>query len=139
MQDAIPVVDTRVAGIGVHAVYTTGPWTVIGEYVGASKAFDAAELDFKGDGAQPAAWHLAGGYGFELMGREASVGVAHERTSEAVALGLPETRSLVALSVAVMDNAAVSLEYATAADYGSADGGSGESGNTVTLQLAAEF
>jgi hypothetical protein len=137
LQEQVPVVGDRVPGIGVHSVYTRGPWTVIGEYLGATKAFD--ELPFNGAGARPIAWNLAAGYVFELMGRDASVGIAHERTGEAFALGLPETRSLIALSVAVMDNAAVSIEYATAADYSTADGGSGESGNAVTLQLAAEF
>ncbi len=127
------------SGVTGDVIFNTGPWTLIGEYTGANEEFDATDLAFKGDGARPTAWNLEVGYVFTLLGRDASVGIARQETAEAVALGLPESKTLAALSVGVMENAAISLEYAFAEDYDVGDGGSGEDGGIFTLQLAAEF
>ncbi|SCZ57544.1 LbtU family siderophore porin [Thiohalomonas denitrificans] len=132
LQDAVP-------GISAHAIVNTGSWTFIGEYTGASDDFQAADMGFRGNGAQPTAWNLEANYGFMVMGRDVSVGVARQESAEAVELGLPESKTLAALSMGIMDNTALSLEYALAEDYSMADGGSGEDGGIFTLQMAAEF
>ncbi len=132
LQDAVP-------GISAHAIVNTGPWTFIGEYTAASDEFYVADMGFRGNGAQPTAWNLEANYGFMVIGREVSVGVARQESAEAVELGLPENKTLAALSVGIMDSAALSLEYALAEDYSMADGGSGEDGGIFTVQMAAEF
>ncbi|WP_303909231.1 LbtU family siderophore porin [Thiohalomonas denitrificans] len=132
LQDAVP-------GISAHAIVNTGPWTFIGEYTAASDEFHVADMGFRGNGAQPTAWNLEANYGFMVIGREVSVGVARQESAEAVELGLPENKTLAALSVGIMDSAALSLEYALAEDYSMADGGSGEDGGIFTVQMAAEF
>ncbi|HIP53654.1 MAG TPA: LbtU family siderophore porin [Chromatiales bacterium] len=129
----------KVAGIGAHAVVNTGPFTFIGEYITASKSFDAADLAFGAGGAKPAAINLEFDYGFEIGGREAGVAIAWQKTKEALALELPETRVLAALSVGIYENTTLALEYAHDEDYDTSDGGSGEDADTLTAQLALEF
>ncbi len=129
----------KVAGIGLHASYSQGPWNIIGEYVGALDRFGADELAYRDGGAQPMAWNIEAGYGFELWEREASFSVGHQRSDEAVALGLPESVTLATLSVAMVEHVAVNFEFAVADDYSKSEGGSGDSGSAFTMQLAAEF
>lgn len=132
--------DDHVAGVTLDAKVTTGPFTFIAEYTMAVDSFHVNELAFKGSGAQPSAFNLEAGYSFTLVGRDATVAVAYQETDEAVALGLPERRIAAAISVDVMENTAVSFEWAHDDDYSAADGGTGTSGgDTVTAQLAVEF
>ena len=128
-----------VAGWSAHAALHWKTFTLIGEYLAAADDFDAADLAFNGAGARPSAWNLEVDYGFELAGREAGVAVAWQRTEEALALELPETRWLAALSVGIHDQTTLALECAHDEDYSVDDGGSGEDTDTVTLQLAVAF
>ncbi len=132
--------DDHVAGVTLDAKVTTGPFMFIAEYTTAVDSFQANELAFNATGAQPSAFNIEAGYSFTLVGRDATVAVAYQETDEAVALGLPEKRVAVALSVDVMENTALSFEWAHDDDYSAADGGTGASGgDTVTAQLAVEF
>lgn len=147
-------IDDYVAGLSLHAVFTTGPFTLIGEYVAALDDFEATELAFKGDGAKPEAWNVEIGYGTELFNRETTFAIAYQGTDEALALGLPEERYLVAASLGLFDNTTLSLEWAHDEDYDAGDysatcfdntgavincNGSDNDADTITLQLAVEF
>ncbi|MCW8839738.1 MAG: LbtU family siderophore porin [Gammaproteobacteria bacterium] len=129
----------NVPGVAAHVIIERGPFTVIGEYVGANRDFASTDPAFPGEGARPSAWNLELDYSFQMMGKEASLGVARQRTSEAVALELPKSKTLATFSVALFEATALSLEYAMAEDYSLSDGGSGESGGVFTVQLATEF
>ncbi|MFW5954371.1 MAG: LbtU family siderophore porin [Guyparkeria sp.] len=116
-----------------------GEAMLVGEYLTASDSFDAAELAFDGDGARPAAWNVEASYGFDLIGRPARAGIGYQGTDEALALELPESRVIAALSVEIFPRTALSFEYAADEDYAVADGGTGESAGTFTTQLAVTF
>lgn len=145
LQDAINAnltnndVQDHVGGWTVAAMLESGPFSLIGEYVAASDSFRMAELPWGGAGAEPKAWNLEAGYGFQLAGREAVFAVAYQGTEEALAIELPETRWLAGLSVEVVDSTALSIEWAHDEDYDVADGGTGQSTDTLTAQLAVEF
>ena len=103
-------------------------------------------MRFNGGNAEPRAWNLEAGYSFELAGRESTLAVGYQESSEAIALGLPETRTSVALAVALMENTSLAFEWAHDEDYATTDtdavtgaAGSGEESDTVTVQLAVEF
>ena len=115
----------RVAGLTAGLIIVTGPFTLIGEYLGALDAFATGE--------EPSAFNLEAGYGFDLAGREAGVAIGIQGTDDAAAVGLPEDVVAAAFSVAVADNTALAVEYARAEDY------AGAKTETLTLQLAAEF
>lgn len=112
---------------------------MIGEYVGAGEHFHTDELDWQGAGAEPSAWHIEAAYGFTLGGKDSTFALGYQGTDEALGLELPESRLLAALSVDVMKNTRLSLEFAHDEDYGEEEGGSGGASNSATLQLAVEF
>lgn len=132
-------VSDEVAAWSAYVAYARGPFTVLGEYLAASDRFDAGDLAFDGRGAKPSAWNVEAGYTFELAGKESTVAIGYQNTEEALGLELPEERLSVGLSVAMMENTAVSFEWARDEAYETADGGTGQDGDTVTAQLAVEF
>jgi hypothetical protein len=137
--DAGPVRD-YIPAWGLYGIYRLGPWSFIGEYVSATKDFTAAELVWKTGGARPSAYNLEVGYDFEIFGgRESNVAVAIQGTDESVVLGLPEHKFLAGMSMALYKNTSLALEYANAEDYSLADGGTGNDGDALTLQLAVDF
>jgi hypothetical protein len=129
----------KVAGYGIHGLVRTGPFTLIGEYLTASKSFDTADLAFNGSGAKPSAFNLEADYDFELVGKGGNVAVAWQGTRDALALELPKTRYLAVLSVGIFENTTLTFEYAHDEDYDSSKGGSGEDSDTYTAQLAVKF
>lgn len=125
----------NIPGLAMAAKYTAGPFSVIGEYVGATKDFGASELAFNGAGARPSTWNLEAGYTFD----DTTVALGYQKTKEALGLEFPETRLSASISFPVMESTTLSLEWAHDSDYDAADGGTGENANTVTAQLAVEF
>ncbi|MCY4317956.1 MAG: LbtU family siderophore porin [Alphaproteobacteria bacterium] len=116
--------------------------------------------------AEPSAWGVEMGYAFEAGGREIGVALGYQRTHEALALEMPESRVLFGLSTELVEGIGIALEYARRNDYGtgscagwevdlgedekiggengdadtwSAICGTGKSGSTVSLLLSAEF
>lgn len=135
----LATLDDYIAGYAVHGTLAVGPLTVLGEYLAAADAFEPGELAFDGDGAEPAAWQAELGYGFDWGGMPATAAIGVQGTQEAPGLGLPETRTQVGLSVEPWEGTSVAVEYASADDYSTSEGGSGESADSLVIQLAAEF
>ncbi len=132
----------------VFASANLGNWKFIGEYLSATEEFDIGTFVYNGDGAKPSAWNLELDYGFNVFGKPASIAFAYQGTNEALGLELPETRYLLAASAELDDNTTISLEWAHDRDYGTSDtattvdgviAGTGNSADTITLQLAVEF
>jgi len=129
----------RTGGWTANLAVIAGGFNLIGEYLTAADDFDPDSLSFKGAGAQPSAWNIEIGYGFEMFGKESVVAAAYQGTDEAVAQELPKERWMLGLSVGIFDNTALSLEYAYDTDYDEDDGGTGDNANAVVAQLAVEF
>jgi len=135
-------------GVSAFASASACSWTFIGEYLTATEEFGVGTLAYNGDGAKPSAWNLEVDYSTHLFGLPTSFALAVQGTDEALALELPETRYLLAASAEVYENTSLSLEWANDKDYGTGDTattgggvitGTGESSDSVTLQLAVEF
>ncbi len=133
----------NVPGWAASVVLGWGDVTLIGEYLTALDGFEGDGIEFGDAGAEPSAWTAEIAYGFDLGGRDATAAVGYQGTSEAVgdadSLGLPERRALVGLSAEMAEGVALSAEWKRDEDYGEAEGGTGKSADTVTVQLAAEF
>ncbi len=123
--DHATTVHDRVAGYAFSALFTTGPFTVIGEYLAANKAFAS--------GIEPSAYNIEAGYGFDLAGREANAAIGFQGTDDADPLGYPESVIIAALSMEIYESASLAFEIAQTEDYSSNDT------NLFTVQLAAEF
>ncbi|MDH5179073.1 MAG: LbtU family siderophore porin [Gammaproteobacteria bacterium] len=133
-----PAIQTEVSGMVLHANLTFGSLHVIFENLTSDK-FDAADLSFKGNGAELSATNMEVGYDFNMGGMESTFAVAMQTTEEASGLGLPESRMLIALSMKLQKDTALSFEYATSSDYSIADGGTGADSTSITAQLAVGF
>jgi hypothetical protein len=126
----------KIGALGLHGGFHGDSFRLIAEYLSALESFDPAELGWKGGGAEPAAWNLELGYGFEIAGLESTAAIGYQQTREALALGLPETRWSLALSVGLMEQVSLGLELAFDEDYGRGDGGSGDDATTFTALVA---
>lgn len=133
-------IEDYVAGLALHAVFTTGPFTVIGEYITALDDFESTEVDFKGDGAEPEAFMIEAAYTTELFsGRATTFALGYQSTDEAVALGLPEERYIGTVSLELFTNTNLGFEYSHDEDYSESEDGTDEDADSVTIQVAVEF
>lgn len=129
-----------VPGYELHGAYAVGGFTLRGGYMSATRSFQTGEIAFAGHGAEPSAWNAELSYIARWIPQhDLTFAITAQGTGEALALGLPERRLGAALTVAVTDYAAVTLEYLHDEDYGVGDGGTGNDGHTATAKLAVEF
>ncbi len=129
---AAETIDSKVPGMSVSAGVNLGGFSLIGEYISASDEFRIGDgnADYRFTAkAQPSATNLELAYS---MG-ETTFAVGVQNTGEAEELGLPEKRTLAAISHELMENTVVGLEWASDEDY------AGDSSDTVTAQLAVAF
>ncbi len=132
-------IGSYVSGIDLHGDVTFSGITLRGGYMKALKSFRSTELAFNGKGAQPVAWNLEASYTLPLMGKDTTFAATLQGTDEALALNLPEKRYGGAVSVAIVDHFTITGEYLLDEDYAVSKGGTGNSGHTATLKLAAEY
>ena len=128
-----------VPGVDVHGALTIAEFTIRGAYVTATRAFQVGELAFNGAGADIAAWHTEAAYTTSIMDREVTFAFTVQGTEEALALGLAERRIGGAVTVGVLEHAAVTVEYLHDDDYDTSKGGTGATGHTATVKLAVDF
>lgn len=124
-----------VAGLTGYVAFSFSPFMVVGEYVSAMddvEFTDGTTLD------APSAYALELAYTFELMGKEATVGVAYQGTDKCGGI-LPETRLLASISTGLAEHVNIALEYSHDEDYGLSQGGTGDKADAATIQLGIEF
>ena len=121
-----------VGGIGAYAIAHIGPVSFIGEYITALDDFDDT------DDSQPMAFNAEAGYIFDISGMESTVAVAYQGTDD-MAGNLPESRILASFGIGIFEETTLAFEYAHDEDYDEADGGTDESADAFTAQLAYEF
>jgi hypothetical protein len=132
-------IQNYVSGIEVHGDVAISNITLRAGYMSALKSFQAGEIAFNGQGAKPAAWNVEAAYSMPILGHDTTFAATVQGTKEALALGLPETRYGAAVTVAIVDHFSITGEYLHDEDYSVSDGGTGNSGHTATLKLAAEY
>lgn len=126
--------DEDTAGLGVHAIVTTGPVLFIGEYITALDepefVSDTAGAGFTGE--EIAAWNAEIGYFFEIAGKPANAGLAYQGTGKAGDF-LPETRMMGTIGCEIFEATNLALEYFHD-EYENDD-----EADVITAQLAIEF
>ncbi|TNF55147.1 MAG: LbtU family siderophore porin [Gammaproteobacteria bacterium] len=128
----------RVGGLAASLLFEAGSWTLIGEYVTATERFNLGAGEALAE-QQPSAWMLEAGYGFDLFRKPAQIALGYQGSAEALALELPAARWLATFNLAIYDYTTVQLEYVHDQDYGASEGGTGDSGNGFTAQVAIAF
>lgn len=133
---AADTIDSAVPGMSIGARYNVGGFTLLAEHIAAVSEFKSTDgnsdlttgYNFNaGDKPSSTIFELAYTIG------ETTIAIGTQRTTEAAVLGLPEQRTVVAISTAWMENTSVAMEYASDEPY------AGDSIRTVTAQLAVEF
>lgn len=128
-------VDAYVGGLDVYATLQMGAFSVILEHVAAASAFEIGDFGLAEE-KTPSASHVE--LGMDLGG-ERGLALTYQMTDDALFLGLPASAAGVAYTMPVYEAASLGFEYMTMADYDEEDGGSGESANALTIQLATSF
>ncbi len=121
-----------VSGIGAYAITHIGPVSLIGEYITALDDI-GNETNF-----QPMAFNIETGYAFHIRGLESTVAIAYQGTDD-MAGYLPESRFLGSFAIGIFPGTTFAVEWAHDKDYDKADGGTDESADAFTAQLAYEF
>jgi len=118
---------------------------LIGEYIFASTDFNPQDLEINGDGAKPQALNLEAVYNLGWFVNPTSISVGYQMSKDALAIGLPAKRYLIAINRSFWKNTLQSLEFRHDVNYADDDtsGGSGRPGpkgngdgaNMITLQF----
>ena len=141
LQDTIELDEDydSVSGWSASGMLRFGSLSFLAEYLGASEDFEAHEMEFDGDGAEPSSYMFEAAYDFDLAGKSSTIAVGYQETDEALALELPEERFMLGFSVEMMEGVTLAIEGAFDDDYSVSDGGTGKDAEIVTVQLASEF
>ncbi|HID97697.1 MAG TPA: LbtU family siderophore porin [Thermodesulfobacteriaceae bacterium] len=140
-------VHSHTAGLAAQLLVSYGSFSFIGEYLGALTNFKSHDMNFRNEGAEPQSWNLELAYSTELFEREFTFAAGYQGTKDALALELPMARYMASIGVAAFKNTVVTLEYLHDEDYGETAyvtepdevGGTGNSADQVTMQIAVEF
>jgi len=157
----IPVGDAgyidAVGGVAVNAGVKFNAFDASAKYVSALKRFNSLDVPYLDNntevGARPSAWALDAGYSFPVLAHNSRASLGYQGTRQAAdlnllqdehvlsttALGLPKTRYLADYTVNVSKYTDLGFEVRHDVDYGTANGGTGNSTNTGTVRLSVKF
>jgi hypothetical protein len=141
-----------VDGIDGHATLAVGPFSVIGEYLGALERFNTADLTYNSAGAQPQAINTEVDYELPFFAKKygTTVGVSYGQTWQALALNLPAQSYIAYVNTSIWRETIESLEFRHDVDYTTGDVatgrgattnivGTGRTRNSVLLQVGVYF
>jgi len=125
-----------------------GDFTLIGEYISATKHFSDDALQFNDTGAKPKALQAELDYSTTINNKPTSFGIMFSQTWQALALNLPKNSYNVVANTSIWRDTVESIEYSYNTNYGDTDtstgaGKAGPSGgghsNVITAQLGVYF
>jgi hypothetical protein len=121
--------DSAIAGAAIFTELSFGSMTIFAEHLSALDGYTPE------NNAEPSASQLE----VAFTAGDFIYAASYQQTEDALFLALPENRISVGFSTEMLGGLGLGLELTMDDDYSVADGGTGESTNSVTLQLAAEF
>lgn len=142
----------KVPGFDIHGLLSYKSYVFIAEYLTALRAFDITNLMYNNSGAKPKAMHLELTYDFNIAKFPSSFTLTYGRTSQALALNIPQQRYATVFAISLWKDTIESIEYRHDVNYGAGNIGGGtlsansvlantpglgHSADTVTVQLGA--
>ena len=139
----------RVNGIDGRIKASYGDFTLLAEYVGAIRNFDASDLSFNGVGAKPQAMSAEGAINFMIKSRPSTLAFGYSHSWESLALQIPRDSFFTSYNLVMFKNTVMGIEYRHDVNYGKHDVATGKNNlvkvggerhsNVVTLQLGVYF
>lgn len=139
-----------VPGVDLYALVARNGYSFISEYTTATTKFDANDLSFNGEAAQPQALDVQLVREFNHWNRPNFIALDYGQSWQALALGVPERNVGATYGISVWEHTILSLEWmhnwgysagstATGAGMPVDESQVGESYNSATLQLDMYF
>lgn len=123
----------RVPGYNVHANLGLGDHIdLIGEYVGASTAFNVNDMSYNGHGATPSAVDFEGAYTFTFLERPTAFGIGYSKSNQSLSLGLPLKRYYAVMTTSLWRNTLQAIELRHDQNYASSATANGSVGAAQT-------
>ncbi len=138
----------RVSGGTIDAYVSSGPFSLIGDYVTAMQNFSNNDLNSKlppanafgtHGGAKPWAGNLQAGYGFNAWSKNQNVYLGYQASGDAVAVFLPKNRWVAGYNIDMWKNTNLGLELDHDTDYNVSQGGTGNSSNLISFRAGVKF
>ncbi|CDZ76541.1 hypothetical protein BN59_00815 [Legionella massiliensis] len=108
----------RVPGFDLYGSLTVGPYSLISEYMTATRAFAPIDMTFNHKGARPQAFDLEAAYAFSFFNKPSSFALGYGYTKQALALLLPATEYTMTFTTSLWRNTTQSLGYEHDINYG---------------------
>jgi len=126
----------RVPGYNARATLSFGEHIdLIGEWVTASTQFNPNDMSYNNHGAKPSAIDLEASYSFPIFDNlPSSIGIGYGKTNEALAMGIPLTRTSVVFNTSLLRHTLQSLEFRHDRQYAASDVATGAGNTTVISQ-----
>jgi len=108
-----------VAAYNVRGSFTVAKnINLITEFVSATKSFNTNDMSYKGRGAKPWAVDAEAAYSFPILdNKPSSIGIGYGKSKEALALGVPLTRTSVVFNTSLFRNTLQSIEFRHDTEY----------------------
>lgn len=132
-------ISDQVGGITLNIGGKYQAFSAIAEYTAALDSFTAAELAFDGKGAEPKALNTELAYTTSIANKETVFAIGYQKSWEAYALDLPESRYITTAAMKVFDGTTVMLEYYIDEFYDEDPDATKDSGYGFTTRLKYEF
>ncbi len=131
--DGTESITSKVCGLDVRAKVGYDMFTLLAEYTGATKKFDAADLSFNSQGAKPRAFNIEGAVEFNIYGKPNTFAIGYGRTWQALALNLPKHDLFAMYNVSLIKNTILSFEYRHDINYNWGDEGKGKGSDSLKV------
>lgn len=140
----------RVPGFDAHGEFDRGPFTLLSEYVTATKEFDPRNLSYNFQGAQPRTSHSEIDYQHKMFDWPTVFSIAFDHSWEALPLNIPQNSYVAIINTSIWKDTIETIEFRHDQNYPSTDFSSGNgapiafpslggSQNTVTAQIGVYF
>jgi len=135
----------RIGAVSLYGDVNSGPFNLALRYVSALQRFSPLDLQTRavalnsGTGAKPWAADVTAGYKFNAWDKNNNVYVGYQGSQNSVNLFLPKNRWLAGYGVEMWKNTNLGVEAMHDVDYSVADGGTGNTFNTVGFRVQILF
>lgn len=112
---------SRVPGVDGYAKIGYKPFTLVAEYLTATKRFDMADMTFNGRGAKPSALDVEGAFDFRIFDKPNTIAIGYGQSWQSLALTVPKRDFFAEYNVSIFKDTIESLEYRHNVNYGAGD------------------